>query len=316
MSRGPLIIREQKTVDLVLRTTTASQTTGLPLTGNVDVLINWGDGNTTHETSDIPTHEYLVAGDYSVSIDITTLNMLNYQNGTYGADIIKVNDLGNNPWTYVSLQNTRNLTDFVCGENFNTSNITTMNNMFFYCSSLTTIDLSNFNTTNVTDIAGMFAYCSSLTTINVTNFNTTNVTDISAMFAVCSSLTTIDITNFNTTKMTTIDNLFAGCSSLTTIDLSNFNTSNVTQMQQMFDNCSSLTTLDLSNFNTSNVIDMERMFHACGNNLCVTANNNFTTTQLPNVPNMFLSSSITHPTTAEQADLTDVNGATYSYSGC
>ena len=34
--------------------------------------------------------------------------------------------------------------------------------MFYYCSSLKSIDLSSFNTTNVTDMIGMFYNCSSL----------------------------------------------------------------------------------------------------------------------------------------------------------
>ena len=31
--------------------------------------------------------------------------------------------------------------------------------MFFYCSSLPTLDLSGFNTENVTDMGAMFKYC-------------------------------------------------------------------------------------------------------------------------------------------------------------
>ena len=37
-----------------------------------------------------------------------------------------------------------------------------MNNMFSYCSSLESIDLSSFNTSNVTNMRGMFSHCYSL----------------------------------------------------------------------------------------------------------------------------------------------------------
>jgi len=39
--------------------------------------------------------------------------------------------------------------------------------MFYYCSSLTNIDLSNFNTQNVTNMRDMFCFCSSLKKQNV-----------------------------------------------------------------------------------------------------------------------------------------------------
>ena len=40
-----------------------------------------------------------------------------------------------------------------------------MSYMFYYCSSLTSLDLSNFNTNNVTDMRSMFYNCSSLTSL-------------------------------------------------------------------------------------------------------------------------------------------------------
>ena len=45
-------------------------------------------------------------------------------------------------------------------------------NMFYDCSSLTSLNLSNFNTNNVTDMSGMFYECSSLASLNLFNFNT------------------------------------------------------------------------------------------------------------------------------------------------
>ena len=44
--------------------------------------------------------------------------------------------------------------------------------MFEGCSSLKEIDLYNFNTNNVTDMNQMFFGCSSLKKINLSNFNT------------------------------------------------------------------------------------------------------------------------------------------------
>ena len=47
--------------------------------------------------------------------------------------------------------------------------------MFRECSSLTNIDLTNFNTNNVTDMNDMFYGCSSLKELNLNNFNTIKI---------------------------------------------------------------------------------------------------------------------------------------------
>ena len=61
--------------------------------------------------------------------------------------------------------------------------------MFSDCRLLTNLDLSNFNTQNVTKMNDMFAFCSSLANLNLSNFNTQNVNDMSGMFYNCNSLT-------------------------------------------------------------------------------------------------------------------------------
>ena len=42
------------------------------------------------------------------------------------------------------------------------NNLTKINYMFYYCKSLTNLNLSNFNTQNVTNMSDMFSYCNSL----------------------------------------------------------------------------------------------------------------------------------------------------------
>jgi surface protein len=71
----------------------------------------------------------------------------------------------------------------------NTSKVTTMGGMFYYCSSLETLDLSSFNTAKVTSMAEMFYNCSSLQTIFVSDsWTTANVTQSEDMFEGCTSL--------------------------------------------------------------------------------------------------------------------------------
>ena len=147
--------------------------------------------------------------------------------------------------------------------NLDTNNITSMYNMFAYCSNLTSLNLSNFNTSNVTNMGNMFGSCAKLTSLNLSNFNTSNVTDMGNMFQLLIKLTTLDLSNFNTSNVTNMYNMFAYCKKLTSLDLSNFNTSKVTDMGSMFTNCNNLTSLDFSVIDTSKVTNMSNMFSYC-----------------------------------------------------
>ena len=74
-------------------------------------------------------------------------------------------------------------------EYLNTANVTDMSKMFYYCSSLTSLDVTNFNTAEVTDMGNMFFGCSSLTTIYASSkFVTTQVSNSSGMFYNCEKL--------------------------------------------------------------------------------------------------------------------------------
>ena len=146
-------------------------------------------------------------------------------------------------------------------EKIHTLNVTNMENMFYDCQSLASLDLNNFNTSNVTNMKKMFDYCSSLTSLDLRSFDTSNVTNMESMFDYCSSLASLDLRSFDTSNVTNMRDMFNGCESLISLNLSNFDTSNVTDMSGMFANCAKLTSLYLSNFNTSSVTDMRSMFH-------------------------------------------------------
>ena len=148
-------------------------------------------------------------------------------------------------------------------EYLNTQNVTNMGEMFWFCSGLTSLDVSHLNTQNVTNMGGMFFGCSGLTSLDVKNFNTQNVTNMREMFSSCSGLTSLDLSHFDTQNVTSMGMMFADCKELTSLDVPHFNTQNVTDMAAMFQNCSGLTSLDLSHFNTQNVTDMAAMFANC-----------------------------------------------------
>ena len=118
---------------------------------------------------------------------------------------------------------------------------TNMTGMFYYCSGLTSLDLSSFDTSMVTSMDYMFNQCSGLTSLDLSKFDTSMVTNMSYMFSYCSGLTSLDLSNFDTSKVTNMSSMFFNCGKLTSLDLSSFDTTNVTTMSYMFNNCIKLT---------------------------------------------------------------------------
>ena len=165
-----------------------------------------------------------------------------------------------------------------------TSNVTDMSYMFYYCgyySEVFTLDLgNNFVTSNVTDMSKMFYYCghdSKVFTLNLgNNFDTSNVTDMSEMFYDCgynSRVFTLDLGNkFDTSSVTNMYMMFYCCghsSKVFTLDLGDkFDTSSVTDMGYMFFYCGYSSDVFLLNlgdkFDTSSVTNMGYMFYYCG----------------------------------------------------
>ena len=168
--------------------------------------------------------------------------------------------------------------------NLDTSQTTSMSDMFLSTRALTELDISNFDTSKVTNMVRMFSG-SGLTSLDVSNFNTSNVTAMNEMFRGI-KVTDLDLTSFDTSKVTDMQWMFSQCSQLETLDLSSFDTSNVTSMASMFTNSYALEELDLTSFNTSNVTNMSNMFISC-TSLTYLNVSSFNTSKVTTMVNMF-----------------------------
>lgn len=97
-----------------------------------------------------------------------------------------------------------------------TANVTSMQQMFYLCTNLTTIPL--LDTSNVTSMYGMFEACYNLVTIP--QLDTSNVTTMDSMFHQCNNLTTIP--ELDVSKVRDFDGIFYKCTSLTSIGMYDF----------------------------------------------------------------------------------------------
>lgn len=156
--------------------------------------------------------------------------------------------------------------------NLNTKNVQLMNNMFAYCSTLRSLDLSSFSTEKVTRMDRMFDNCKELTLITVGDlFTTQNVQDMSYMFNHCEKLQKLTTTSNSLAKLDTrsaqnMSGMFSGCNTMNewlSEAVKEFQTDRVTDMSEMFWYCSSVKELDLTSFNTEKVTSMNVMFQGC-----------------------------------------------------
>ena len=174
---------------------------------------------------------------------------------------------------------------------FDTSEVTSMNTMFYTMNSLKSIDVSGFNTSNVIDMCAMFDQTGVIEQLNVSSFDTSNVTDMKWMFFGLNKLKKLNLTNFNTSKVTNMYGMFDAMTDVSEIKFgTNFNTRNVTNMGRMFSRTSSIQQLDLSHFNTGNVTAMNDMFSLMTSLTQINFGANFDTSNVTDMTGMFYQS--------------------------
>lgn len=120
--------------------------------------------------------------------------------------------------------------------------------MFFSNRNLTMLDLNEFNTSEVTSMDGMFMNCHSLTKLDLRNFDTSSVKSMGNMFASMLKLEELDVSNFDTQKVTSMGDMFRQLESISFLNLGSFDTSNVIDFGAMFYESNNLKIINLSNF--------------------------------------------------------------------
>lgn len=95
--------------------------------------------------------------------------------------------------------------------NFHTEEAEDMSSMFYYCRSLTKLDLSTIDTSNVRDMFRMFCRCTALTSLDLSGFDTSHVTNMSSMFSWCTALRELDLSGFDTSGLQHMSNMFYEC---------------------------------------------------------------------------------------------------------
>ena len=92
-----------------------------------------------------------------------------------------------------------------------TSNVKSMNRLFYCCSNLESLDLSGWDTSNVNDMSWMFFYCSGLKSLDLSGWDTSKVIHMNGMFSYCKSLESLDLSGWDTSNVVNMGNIFYDC---------------------------------------------------------------------------------------------------------
>ena len=219
------------------RTTTPNEQIRLPVGGEVDFYVLWGDGSFSKITSSVNpvTHTYTHSGEYTViitgSIEQWDNNLIPFPLRTKLIDVVQFGKIGLKKLNFV--QNT-SITTFSASD-VPDKTITDMSEMFLNAIAANP-DVSKWDVSNVTNMRYMFSTAVQMKP-NVSKWDVSNVTNMEAMFYNAPSANP-DVSKWDVSNVTNMAEMFRLAISANP-DVSKWNVSKVTNMFQMFWNATS-----------------------------------------------------------------------------
>lgn len=236
----------------------ACKTVTFPINGNVNALVDWGDGTQTLENSDNPTHTYTTTTPETVTIAGTFDAFKGYY-GTPPANWTPACVTGVTKWTGTNTTNATGAFQFASNLTKFTEIPSTLTNLSAMLSSATKFNdpsVSNWDVSNVTSIANLFGADIAFNQ-PLNSWNTANVTNMSLAFSSALAFNQ-PLSNWNTTKVTDMNNMFANAAAFNQ-PLSTWKTSNVTTLYGTFNGASTFNQ-DISSWDVSKVTNLSYTF--------------------------------------------------------
>jgi surface protein len=217
----------------------ANNTVSVPLSGAVNVTINWGDGTSdSYITSGFKTHTYSNPGVYVVQVS-GSMTALDHGTGT---------------------NTSNNKSKLIACLSFGNISLTNMDRAFRSCSNL--LQVPSALPVGVTNCLEMFRDCSLFNDSSIASWNVSNVDDMSGMFLNCTSLN-VNLAAWNTSSVTNTGLMFYNCPFFSS-NLASWNMSAVTTMTLMFYNAdsysSNMASWGLQSLNVNSALDNFMLF--------------------------------------------------------
>ena len=147
---------------------------------------------------------------YNLSTSVKTVGFDSMnEDGTVSRVLIR-NKNGESP-TYIRANSSSVKTVLLSVDYLDISGVTNATNMFGGCNLLRSINMiSGWETSKITNMFQMFYNCSSLTSLDISNWDVSNVTTMESMFYGCSSLEYLNLSNWVTKVTLNSSNMFRG----------------------------------------------------------------------------------------------------------
>ena len=187
----------------------AGRTVTLAFSGEVDAVVDWGDGSITDVINVVPTHGYAEDGIYTVSVTGLVTAYDSHNNGGGDSERAKLVSVDN--WGHVGF--------------------TSMDSAFWYCNNLVSVPNTTDGLEGVANMHMMFLGTSKFN-CDISAWDTSGVTDMSQMFW-HATLFDQPIGSWDTSNVTSMFRMFDTASSFNQ-PIGNWNTSKVTSMGYMF----------------------------------------------------------------------------------
>ena len=147
------------------------------------------------------------------------------------------------------------------------SELDDLSGVFARLNKVEVVDISGWDTSNVTTMEDMFRKCSKLKNIiGIENLDVSKLEDVSYMFYGGENLVELDLTNWNPKLLQKTRYMFFGCSNLKIIkNIENWQLPNIKDVSYMFYYCAKLD-VDLSNWDLTKIKNYlkEGIFHFSG----------------------------------------------------
>lgn len=212
------------------------------------------------------------------------------------AQTYKVQEINTDGWKTSSLENISNVFENSMIErlrvkHWQTGKVTQAAGAFSFLRKITTLkDIEEWDTSNMENISEMFVECEKLKRIDLSRWNTGKVRNAKYLFNECKALKEVNLSGWDVRHVHTAKGMFQGCTELKELDLSTWKTEGIANMaafcaeatklkriifgpefyigetqnlNEAFEECKSLVELDISSWHTYNFPRMYRMFYQC-----------------------------------------------------
>lgn len=178
----------------------------------------------------------------------------------FDAEITNLESEGGDPIAPATLTFAKYTGETINEASIDTSNLTTMSDMFSNCPNLLSINVSTWNTSKVTSMRSMFYSCSKIQSIICGSIDTSKVTDMAYFAARSPKLIELDFSQQDFNKVSTFQEAFTGCSGLTSVKFPNAMHASPS-FKETFSNCTSITFIDMAS--VAGCGDWYRTFYNC-----------------------------------------------------